>query len=150
MISIFSIKFLLVILNLIPLASYWVLFNYFTRFPFSLIKQADFIVLFFGASYIFIFKYILFENISVWSDIFPYFLILLIVAKFIFLRKIIKLPILALSLIVSAVYPIAYFSNAIDMAYHPYIIFVYHSFWVVIFINCAKKIKESNNNLSKP
>jgi len=140
MISIFSFEFLLVVINLFPLVSYIILLSYFSNIFFSNLKKTQIIGLFCGAAYIFIFKYILFENKDFWSEIYPYFLLLFILTKFIFLRKILRLSTLIFFLTVSVVYPTTYILNVIDMAYNPYIIFVYHSFWVSIFIYCAKKI----------
>lgn len=149
MVSIFSLKFLLALLNLFPLAFYLVLLNYFTKVFFLFFKRADFVALVFGASYIFIFKYILFEYANFWSEIFPYILLLFLLFKFMLLRKILSLPILVLSIAVTAIYPMAYFFNVIDMTYHPYIVFVYHSFWVGVFMYCAKRLKEGEKKVSK-
>lgn len=149
MVPILSYKSLQVALIFASVGVYLILFNYMAKVFFLFAKKADFLSLFFGASYMFILKYIIFENSPLWSDIYPYFLFFFILAKLFFLKKIIKISILTVSLIVSIVYPIAFIMSAIDMTYHPYIIFLYHSFWIGIFIYSAKKLKEAENNLPR-
>lgn len=150
MVPIISFKSLQVILIFLSVAIYLFLFSYLFKVFLLFTKKADFITLFFGAIYIFVLKYIIFENTLFWSKIFPYLVLFFIITKYFVLRKLMKPPILAISLIVSIFYPIAFMMNSLDMTYHPYILFLFHSYWIAVFIYCAKKLNQSEDNLPKP
>lgn len=144
-----STSSILYILNLPSFTCYFMLMRFFLLRYMGENKRSYFITLISAVLYLFFYRFILFEKKGFWSDIYPFFLIVLILAKFVFLKNILRIPILMFCLAVSAIYPAAYLLNIVDMAYNPYIVFLYHSCWIGIFIYCAKKLKEAENNLPK-
>lgn len=144
----FSVNSILYLLNLPAFAIYFIMMRFFLLRYMGENKRSYYITLISAVLYLFFYKFILFEKKVFWSDIYPYFLLFLVTSKYIFLKDLLKIPILIFLLAASAAYPMAYLFNVIDMAYNPYLVFVYHSIWAGVLIYCAKKLKEVENNLS--